>query len=374
MLARKTLIHEWPRFLPAVVAVAFSGLLLLAQASLGLGIFGNAAVYITASDADIWIGSPGTQSIDQGLPLNPDIEMPLRMDRGIAAVEPFYLRSAEWRSPEVHGGMSVAVSGVDVRPGGMLFSRLLSPELRERLAEIGTIVVDRADLHKLGTRQGGQATLNGHPVRVIGVISGLRALDGANVLASSDTARLVSTPDEGDLPTYFVAKVRNPSEAEAVRERIANPRSFGAYEVWSSKEFSKKTQLYWLLQTGAGAGVLFLAGVVFLAGAAITSQTLIAAIAGSMRAYATLKAMGVSASSLRTVVLKQAFGVGVTGTALAAILCVVLLTIARGQNVPVRMTPVVAAICAILVMAIALISGLFAVRRLHREDPASLLR
>ena len=93
-----------------------------------------------------------------------------------------------------------------------------------------------------------------------------------------------------------------------------------------------------------------------------------------MRAYATLKAMGVSASSLRTVVLKQAFGVGVTGTALAAILCVVLLTIARGQNVPVRMTPVVAAICAILVMAIALISGLFAVRRLHRKDPASLLR
>ena len=374
MLARKTLIHEWPRFLPAVVAEAFSGLLLLAQAGLVLGIFGNAAVYINGSSGDLWVGSPGTQSIDQGLALNPDIEMPLRMDPGISAVEPFYLRYAEWRSPEVRGGMSVAVSGINIRPDGMLFSRVLPLDLRERLAEIGTIIVDRADLHKLGTRLGGQATLNGHPVRVVGVVSGLRALDGANVLASSDTARLISSPEEGDLPTYFVAKVRDPAQALAVRDRISHHRSFGAYEVWTSKAFSKKTQLYWLLQTGAGAGVLFLAAVVFVAGAAITSQTLIAAIAGSMRAYATLKAMGVGVASLRTVVLQQAFGVGLTGTALAAVLCAILLSVAHSQNVPVRMSPVVALVCAVLVMGIALISGLFAVRRLHREDPASLLR
>ena len=45
-LARKTLLHEWRRFLPAVVAVAFSGLLLMVQAALVLGIFGSAAVYM----------------------------------------------------------------------------------------------------------------------------------------------------------------------------------------------------------------------------------------------------------------------------------------------------------------------------------------
>jgi len=374
MLARKTLIHEWPRFLPAVIAVAFSGLLLLAQAALVLGIFGNAAVYVNGSRGDLWIGSPGTQSIDQGLPLSPEIEMPLRMDPGIAAVEPFYLRYAEWRSPETRGGMSVAVSGINVRPDGLLFSRVLPLDLRERLAEVGAIIVDRADLQKLRTGPGGQATLNGHPVRVVGVVNGLRALDGANVLASAETAQLISTPEEGSLPTYFVAEVRDRTQVAAVRERLSQHRSFGAYEVWTSEAFSRKTQLYWLLQTGAGAGVLFLAAVVFVAGAAITSQTLIAAIAGSMRAYATLKAMGVGVSALRNVVLQQALGVGLTGTALAAILCAALLAVAHNQNVPVRMTPFVALVCAALVMGIALISGLFAVRRVHREDPASLLR
>ncbi|VCU69319.1 FtsX-like permease family protein [Pigmentiphaga humi] len=374
MLARKTLIHEWPRFLPAVVAVAFSGLLLLAQAGLVLGIFGNAAVYITGSNADLWIGSPGTQSIDQGLPLSPEVELPMRMDPAVAAIEPFYLRYAEWRNPEAGGGMSVAVSGIDVRPQALLFAKVLSADLRARLAETGTIIVDRADLDKLGARLGGQASLNGHPVRIVGVTRGLRALDGANVLASADTARLISAPGDGDLPTYFAARLRDPRQAETVRQRLSGHRSFGAYEVWTSEAFSKTTQLYWLLQTGAGAGVLFLAGVVFLAGAAITSQTLIAAIAGSLRAYATLKAMGVSAASLRNVVLQQAFGVGVTGVALAALLCAALLAVARHQNVPVRMTPGVALICGALVMAIALISGLLAVRRVQKEDPASLLR
>ena len=53
-LARKTLIHEWRRFVPSVFAVGFSGVLLAMQAALVLGIFGSAAIYVTASSADLW--------------------------------------------------------------------------------------------------------------------------------------------------------------------------------------------------------------------------------------------------------------------------------------------------------------------------------
>ncbi len=51
-LARKTLIYEWRRFLPAMLAVGFAGLLQLLQAALVLGIFGSTSVYITGSSAD----------------------------------------------------------------------------------------------------------------------------------------------------------------------------------------------------------------------------------------------------------------------------------------------------------------------------------
>ncbi len=42
-LARKTLIYEWRKFLPAALAVAFSGLLLLMMTALMFGIFSGAA-------------------------------------------------------------------------------------------------------------------------------------------------------------------------------------------------------------------------------------------------------------------------------------------------------------------------------------------
>jgi putative ABC transport system permease protein len=59
--------------------------------------------------------------------------------------------------------------------------------------------------------------------------------------------------------------------------------------------------------------VLFLAGIVFVVGAVITSQTLMAAVAGSVREYATLNARRGGVGNLRWVVLEQAFWVGATG-------------------------------------------------------------
>ena len=85
-LARKTLVHEWRRFIPSVFAVGFSGVLLAMQAALVLGIFGSAAVYVTASSADIWVGYPGTQSVNFGRNIGSDVEMRVRMDPDVAAV------------------------------------------------------------------------------------------------------------------------------------------------------------------------------------------------------------------------------------------------------------------------------------------------
>ena len=64
------MIHEWRRFLPAMIAVGFAGLLQLLQAALVMGIFSSASVYITGSTADLWVGYPGTQSVNLGRPID----------------------------------------------------------------------------------------------------------------------------------------------------------------------------------------------------------------------------------------------------------------------------------------------------------------
>jgi putative ABC transport system permease protein len=373
-LARKTLLHEWRRFLPAMLAVGFAGLLQLLQIALVLGIFGSTSLYITGSSADVWIGYPGTQSVGQGRSIDADVESRILMDPAVERVEPYLWVDGDWRGPRNTGGVSVFVSGIDTRADGLMFAKALAPELRARLRAPDAVVVDRSELDQLGVASGQTATINGHQVHVVGITTGLRALGGVNVLTSLDTARLLDGDPVDDGPTYLVAKIRDPQQAEAVAARLLGSTGFGPYTTWSARDFANRSVRYWLFDTGAGAGVLFLAGIVFLVGAVITSQTLVAAVNGSVREYAMLNALGVGVAALRRVVLEQAFWVGALGLLGAGALGMALMLLARGQDVPVVLTVPAALACVILVLGLAAVSGLAAMRSLRHADQATLLR
>lgn len=372
-LARSTLLHEWRRFLPAALAVGFACLLQLLQIALVMGIFGSASVYVTGSTAALWSGYPGTQSVNIGRPVRADVEVRLRMDPDVQQVEPFIWLDADWQGPR--GSASVFVSGIDTRQDGMLFARRLPPDTRALLDQPGAVIVDRADTEKLGVQAGARASINGHRVHVVAVAQGLRALGGVNVLASLATARELD-PDAASTPgpTYFVASLRAGADPAQVAARLCCSRAFGLYEVWTAEAFARRSELYWLFDTGAGAGVLFLAIIVFAAGALISSQALMGAVAGSNREYATLNALGVGIRELRWVVLQQALWVSLAGLCGALALGGLLLALAQAEDVPVVLDPYVTFACALVALGVAAISGLAAVQSLRRADPATLLR
>ena len=374
-LARKTLIYEWRRFVPVVLAVGFSGLMLVAQAALVLGIFGTAAIYVKASSADLWVGYPGTQSVNFGQSIDPDVAMRLRMDPDVVDVEPYEWVDGDWRAQASDSGsVSVYLSGVSVSDGAMMFDQLLSPVMRTRLREPGAVIVDEADLQTLGlNRDVSRAWINGKPVRVVGLLRGLRGLGGVNVLASVDTAREVKGDLDGRGSTYYVARTR--SASEQVKARLNDgTTTFGPYEVWTADQFASRSQRYWLLDTGAGMAVLFMALIVCLVGAVITNQSFAAVVAGSAREYATLNALGASRGALARVVIEQSCMVGGMGMVLAAVISSALLALAAFYHVPVAMTPLVALACAVLVGLMSLLSSVMAVRALWRTDPSLLLR
>jgi len=375
-LARKTLIHEWRRFVPAVFAVGFSCVLLAVQAALVLGIFGSAALYVRASGADLWAGYPGTQSVNFGRAIGRDVDLRLAMDPAVAATEPYVWVDADWRGTQGGGGgVSVYLSGIRTAPDGMLFSRLLAPWQREALRTPGAVIVDRADLSTLSSTVGGNAWINGHAVRVVAAVDGLRGLGGANVLSSLDTAREIAGGNAAANPTYVVARTHSPEQAAQVQARLAaGAPGFGPFEVWTAPQFARRSQLYWLLDTGAGVAVLFMVGIVCLVGTVVTSQSLMAVVAGSAREYAVLNALGVSRRALGRLVIEQACWIGGLGLLLGGIASAGLLWIAMVQGVPVAMTPATALACAGLVALVALLSGLLAMRGLMAADPALLLR
>ncbi|WP_394835428.1 ABC transporter permease [Pendulispora rubella] len=373
-LARATLVHEWRRFVPAVFAVAFSGLLVLVQIALLMGAFANVTVYIDQSRADLWVGFRDTPSVDQARNIPERTLTALWMHPEVVRVEAFNWGGGDFRRPD-GAPVSGYLVGVDTRADALTFGKLLTAEQRRLLDEPDGIVIDEADQEKLGVEIGDHAELNGRHVKVVGTVRGIRAAGGANIVSSLATARrvdpsLLHTEDVA----YYLVKLRDPKRAEAVRDALQPSGTFRPFTVWTAEQFSWQSQLYWVMESGSGSGFAFSSVLGAVVGAVITSQTLMAAIVASLREYATLRALGVSLGALRRVVLEQSLWVGLIG------LTITLLTTFGLQMAADRMAvtmlvplPGVAG-TSLLVLAIAACSGLLAVRQLARAEPASLLR
>src|SRR5436305_13716173 len=67
--ALSTLWYERQRFLPGVLAVAFSCLLIALQCGLLLGLFSITSLPIDETSADVWVGHPEVPSVDLGRPI-----------------------------------------------------------------------------------------------------------------------------------------------------------------------------------------------------------------------------------------------------------------------------------------------------------------
>lgn len=372
-LSLKTLIYDWRRFAPAVVAVAFSGLLVLLQAAIILGIFSLSSVYVTRSSADLWIGYPGVQSIDLGQPIATRSALFAWSDPRVRAIEPLFWGSGAWRTT-THGSVNVYLVGVSTAGDAMALSDTLTPALRAAIADPAAVVVDEADLHKLEANVGDEAIINGRTVRIVGVTRGLRGLGGVNVIASLATARRLdpSASPEGKA-AYLLARIADPAAARQVAEDINAGGPGRGYEAIAAKDFAQRTTRYWLLESGAGVAFVFGSAISILVSVVITSQTLTAAVAGSLKEYAALRALGFSMSALRRIVVAQSAWVGLAGLVAAIGMTVLLVLAARASQAPIVLSGGMAAAAAALIMATALGSGAFALRRVGRADPAVLL-
>lgn len=375
-LARATLLYEWRRFLPAVMAVTFAGLLVLVQLGLLLGMFGTVSIMVDQSTADLWMGYRNLPSVDFGRDIPMLHDSQLRERAEVRQVEHMQFSGGDWRTPS-GTVLSAFVIGVDTRPDALGMARMLTREQRALLDEPDAILIGEADVGKLETGVGETAEIAGKRVRVVGVLGNLRAIGSVNVIASLATARrLLSLQErEPDMATFALARLADPTRAEAVRDALRTPgRTVTRFDAWTAEELSIKSQAYWLLESGAGAGSAFASLLGLVVGAVITSQTLYAAIIGSIREYATLRALGVPGRSLRAVVLEQSLWVGVVGLALTCVTGVGAAWLANTLHVAMRIPAWALGGTAVLVLAIALASGLFALRSLGRAEPATLLR
>ncbi|MBI2808191.1 MAG: FtsX-like permease family protein [Planctomycetes bacterium] len=367
--ALSTLWYERQRYMPAVLAVAFSCLLIALQCGLLLGLFSITSIPIDESRADIWVGHPAVPSVDLGMPIPEAWQSYLALPE-VERTEPYMEGFAYWKKPT--GGMElVLVIGTRLGPDSIGAIKQLTPELRTLLSEPSSIVIDEGEFARLGIdKVGDTAEIINKRVRVVGTVKGLRSLAGPYLFCSLDTARKILNPPPGQC-TFILAKCHKKSDAPKV---VAHLREFPKkLSPFTTEEFSTHSQLHWLFKTKAGIALGLAAALGLLVGAVVTSTTLHAATVASLKEYAVLRALGIPRWRMAMMVISQAFLVGLSGIIVSL---PVIFGIAYLGNVvaKVMLPPELLGGAFAITMTMAMCSGLFALRSLRHVEPVTLLR
>jgi putative ABC transport system permease protein len=365
-----TLWHDRQRYVPGILAVGFSALLIALQCGLLLGIFSITSIPVDHTHAHIWAGSPEVLSVDLGRPVPDSFLMRLANQPEVASYEIYLQGFAYWGKPD-GGSQLCIVIGSRLENDSLGAADELTPALRARLTEPGSIVVDESELDQLGLKgEGDVAEITGRRVRVVGVVRGLKSLAGPYIFCSLATARpLLRLPQ--DQVTYVLARCHDALQAPAVVKRLGSYQNMSAF---TTDEFSLRTRMHWLTKTKAGIALGFAAALGLLVGAVVTSQTLYAATAASLREYAVLQALGIPRWRMAASVLAQSFWIGVTGVSLAVHIIYGMSQGVDSLGARVQLPYWLMSSAIGVTMTMALISGLAALRSLRLIEPATLLR
>jgi putative ABC transport system permease protein len=363
--------YEKQRFLPAILAVAFSALLVAVQCGLLLGMIAFASIPIDHSHADIWVGGPDLVSVDRGPPIPASNLARLMAQPEVELCEICMQSFAYWTRLDGSTELCMVI-GSRLADGALGAVRELTPDLRTRLIERGSVVVDASDLQRLGIRGVGDVTeIGGRRVRVVGLVHGLRSFIGAYVFCSIETARTLLHLSQNQT-IFLLARCRRAADAPAVVARLRT--AYPDLSAFTSTELSARSRWQWLVMTKAGIALGLAATLGLLVGAIICSQTLYAATVTARTQYAVLAALGIPRRQMAALVLAQSFVVGVAGTLLALPVSFALAWCADALRISVQLPAWLLAGTATITLTTALLSSLTALHLVRRIEPATLLR
>jgi putative ABC transport system permease protein len=373
----------------AVMALALSGLLVLAMTGVFIGIGKGFTATIERSSADIIIMQPGATSLMGGpsgvprrfIPMayrNPQVVEVQPLDgaggsfQSVKNVDPT-MSQAERARQGAPKQEFVQASIIDTTPGAVTIPTDYSEELVDALRQPYTVAIDETALTKLGVKLGDKALYNGQTVTVVGVTRGYPNMMSSTIVMSRDTLRMLGQADTGPRVGPLMIKLRDPAQADTVAAQL-NALGDGQWKAWTRQELAD-----------ANAGAMFEEGILVIIiggcvvlgtiiGVAITWQTLRGAIMANIKEFASLRALGVGMGSLNLIVMELSFWVGLVGVAAAIGLTFLVQMFAAANAVIIALPPVLLIIVGGGLVAISIMSGALSLGILKNSQPADLLR
>jgi putative ABC transport system permease protein len=386
-LARRNLLDNRPRLLRSASGIGFAVFLMLMQLGFRAAFINSTIEIIKNFDADIVLTSVVKYQFGKKASFSRRQLYEARGVPGVASARPIYgeWNRSIWKNPYTHQSYAVQVLAFD--PNQQVF---LFPEVRrdsQALLQPDTVMVDSRSRRFIGKARAGLETeLAGRKVHIIGsfVLGPDFTTDGTIIMSDRTFEKLFgiggpTTPSSGEtdlseLPDVEFGLIKvTPGADVATVQRALKSALPANVAVLTRQQLVDQESAYQAKYSGVGP--IFGVGTVigFVVGMMISYQVLFNDISDQLPQYATLKAIGYSNRYLMKVVLQQAVFYACVGYVPAFLVASGLLYI-LGEILllPMRITLPIMIGSLVLTIGMCVASGLIAVRRVIRADPAEV--
>lgn len=368
-LAARNLFHDRLRFAATLVGIVFSVVLVMVQMGLFLGFGRMVTTMIDHAHADLWVLPKGAKCFEDPSMLDVKLRDKITSVDGVASVVPLVIGFSDWRLNS--GEMTpVFVVGADLKDGALQPWNVVEGDV-EALSQPGTVAVDRSYFDRLGIEKlGATAEIRGHRVKVVALTDGIRSFTTTPyVFVDLKSARRYT----GAFParaSNLIVRLKPDADRAGTAEMIRN--QVGDAEVLTPDEFRSRSRSFWLFGTGAGAALFAGALLGLIVGTVIVAQTLYSSTKDHLPEFATLRAMGSSNRYIYNVIIYQALLNAVIGFVFAAAIGYGVVEMTARSALPIVITPWLVAALLVLTIVMCVASGIGAIIRVVRIDPATV--
>ncbi|HVS51214.1 MAG TPA: FtsX-like permease family protein [Opitutaceae bacterium] len=364
------LLHRKGRFLLSMLGIAFSVVIMFMEIGFSNGINDSQARLPVFLNADLVLLHKARTNLLEGDRLNRiRMQQALACDEVVSAV-PLYEGLQLVVNPDTNLVRVISVLAFPPRTTPLKLPEL--DGLTERLGVKGNVLFDRLSRPVYGTiREGTQLTIGDQPTTVVGFVGiGPSIRSDGYVLMGNETWD--DSKAGADLVSMALLKVKPGTDLDALKTKLL--AQLGEEITVLTPEELREREVYFTAHATPAGGVFAVGlSIGFLIGMIICYQILFNEISDNMPQYATVKAVGFSKSYLVVLVMQQAVLLAVfgflPGLAGGAVLYFV---IQRATQILMFLTWQRAGFIFVLTLFMCAVSGLLAVRKVLRADPAEV--
>jgi putative ABC transport system permease protein len=370
--------HKPLRLLVAMSGIAFAVLLIMMQLGFRSALFESAVRFHERFDYDIALFSPDSVFIVR--PQSFSIRR-LYQTIGFDAVDevtPVYISTSVWKNPWDNNRRRINTIGF--QPDQSLL-RLEGFEQASRLLRSQDVVLfDRGSRPEFGAVtaafESGQTVvteINDRETEVVGLfeMGTSFGIDGTIITSEDNWLRLFPGLPRSEIHLGLI-RLQQGQDADEVRGALAEYLPEDVL-VLTKQQFVEREKAYWNSATPIGYIFAFGAIMGFVVGAIIVYQILFADVSEHLNEYATLRAIGYKNRFVSGIVLQEAAILAVLGYLPGMAIVYWLYGKAEAAtNLPLYITQDRATTVFLMTLAMCAISGLMAVRKVRKLDPAEV--